>query len=121
VIKGEEAAESESDVEVNDASVDSPRKRQKLQSSNGDSSYLRLPRPDHPIWGREGIMHGICYAISINGRRSPQLDSRYKNEQRAANVLGSNGLTVGAWFPLQLVALFKGAHGSAQAVSALDY
>ena len=116
-IEDDDADESGGDVQVNEMRVNSPKKRQRLQSSNGDSSYLRLPRPDHPIWGRQGIMHGICQAISINGRRSPQLDPRYDNEKRPANVLGHNGLTVGAWFPLQLVALFKGAHGSAQAVS----
>ena len=115
VIRNEEAAESDSDAKV--SGVRAGRKRKRTRSSNGDPNYLQLPRPDHYIWGLEGIMHGICYARSINGRRSPQLDPRYKTEQRAANVPGHNGLTVGAWFPLQIVALFKGAHGHAQAVS----
>jgi len=74
-------------------------------------STVRVPRDDHPIYGVNGIMHGIL--IKKGKRKSEILDRRYL--QRSAKVYGRNGLSVGAWFATRLVALFRGAHGSTQA------
>ena len=54
-------------------------------------------------------MHGVVLKISSR-RRDYILDSRYP--KRDAKVFGHNGLDVGQWWPMQIVALFNGAHGS---------
>jgi hypothetical protein len=71
---------------------------------------MRLPRPGHPIWGLHGIMHGV--AIKPGRRTSYALDPRYLASKRNPKVFGHNGLTPGAWWPFQIVALFHGAHGA---------
>ena len=114
VTKRESAAESESDVPVSDESAGKKRKR--ARSPNGDrpnKGIAKLPSPDHPIWGEHAISHGLYRMTSINGRKTPALNKRYN--QRPANVFGHNKIKVGAWFPLQLAALFNGAHGKSQA------
>ncbi|KAK3306108.1 PUA-like domain-containing protein [Chaetomium strumarium] len=67
----------------------------------------RLPPPNHPIWGVNGIMHGMM--------RSPAArytwDPRYRHQRRDCRVFGHNGLAPGAWWPLQALACFHGAHG----------
>lgn len=68
--------------------------------------------PNHPIYGLNGIMHGVCRQEKGAGW---MLDKRYTAEKRRADVFGHNGLQVGDWFPTQLVALFKGAHGMSMA------
>ncbi|KAK2003000.1 YDG/SRA domain-containing protein [Colletotrichum falcatum] len=73
-----------------------------------------IPTPrDHPIWGVHGIMHGI--ALRPGERLTYILDPKYTDEKRPANVHGHNGLQVGDWFPSQLSALFRGAHGHSNA------
>lgn len=52
-------------------------------------------------------MHGV--ALKVGPRRVYAIDTRYP--QRDAKVYGHNGLEVGSWYPMQLVALFHGAHG----------
>lgn len=71
---------------------------------------MRLPPASHPIWGTQGIMHGV--ALQPGRRISYVLDHRYLSSKRDAKVFGHNGLTPGAWWPLQIVALFNGAHGA---------
>jgi hypothetical protein len=72
------------------------------------ATTIRLPSPQHPIFGTEGIMHGV--ALKINAQRNNYvLDLRY--QKRDAKVYGHNGLEVGSWWPMQLLALFHGAHG----------
>lgn len=72
------------------------------------------PPADHPIWGVGGILHGLTPVEgSTRRRRAMILDSRY--QQRRANIHGSNGLSLGQWFPNQHSALFHGAHGHSQA------
>lgn len=75
---------------------------------------LLLPPANHPIWGVNGIMHGVAPKVTSGGSkiRAYQLDRRYAHEKRSATVFGDNGLQVGAWFANQLVALFHGGHGS---------
>lgn len=70
---------------------------------------LRPPPTSHPVFGTSGIMHGVVPKISSR-RKNYILDSRYS--KRDAKVFGHNGLTVGDWWPMQLLALFHGAHGA---------
>ncbi|KAK4235570.1 PUA-like domain-containing protein [Achaetomium macrosporum] len=66
-----------------------------------------LPPANHPIWGVNGIMHGVVMASPGNY----PFDPRYKYQKRNARVFGHNGLAPGAWWPIQALALFHGAHG----------
>ena len=114
-VKRESENDNESDTEVNNQSDGRESKKRKLSTQDAEkSTKLLLPPANHPIWGLNGIMHGICYSQS-QGRKSQQMDRRYKHKQRRADTIGDNGLEVGQWFPSQLAALFRGAHGSAQA------
>lgn len=70
---------------------------------------LRSPHANHPIFGINGIMHGVVQKVSSR-RKDYILDSRYP--KRDAKVFGHNGLTIGDWWPMQLLALFHGAHGA---------
>jgi hypothetical protein len=105
---------------------------------------IRLPPPNHPIWGQSGIMHGIgkskqpppldgegeALAVSCLpclGDRSRALTYTTavtqngkkkldpRGPRRSAKVPGHNGLDIGAWFPTRLSALVDGAHGASQA------
>lgn len=59
-------------------------------------------------------MHGIALGTNLRTRRkSKVIDKSYQS--RRADVFGHNGLTPGDWFPVQLCALFRGAHGAPQA------
>ncbi|KAI0112358.1 PUA-like domain-containing protein [Hypoxylon sp. NC0597] len=68
-----------------------------------------LPPPDHPIFGEDGIMHGIIIFRSPSGRKTYRLNPHVP--KRSAKVFGHNGIPVGTWFANQLVALHRGAHG----------
>lgn len=67
------------------------------------------PPKDHPIFGINGIMHGLVMKRTPK-RKEFVLDQRYPKKD--AKVFGHNGLSVGTWFPKQHLALFNGAHGS---------
>ncbi|KAI1779243.1 PUA-like domain-containing protein [Hypoxylon cercidicola] len=69
-----------------------------------------LPPPDHPIYGEQGIMHGIMIVKGPSGRRTYRLNP--KIAKKSAKVFGHNGIAVGTWFANQLVALHRGAHGA---------
>ncbi|KAK0625089.1 PUA-like domain-containing protein [Bombardia bombarda] len=71
---------------------------------------IRLPPVDHPIWGINGIMHGL--ALTSSTRTVVYLDPRYISEKRSAKVHGHNGLKPGDWWPFQRAAHFHGAHGA---------
>lgn len=88
----------------------SPRTTQ--ESSRGGYRD-KQPPASHPIWGEEGIMHGMALRISDRGGRSKILNTKLR--KRSADVFGHNKLQVGQWFPSQMVALFNGAHGHPQA------
>ncbi|CRK40253.1 hypothetical protein BN1723_005166 [Verticillium longisporum] len=75
-----------------------------------DTETLRLPHRAHPIFGRNGIMHGLF--ITGSKRKTYGINPIYKNEQRDSSPIGDNGLTAGDWWPLQSAAVFNGAHGS---------
>ncbi|KZL74849.1 ydg sra domain-containing protein [Colletotrichum incanum] len=84
------------------------------QPTTSDSNGVTIPPPrNHPVWGRNGIMHGL--AVRPGDRYTTALNPIYSNEKRPANVRGHNGLQVGDWFPSQLSALFHGAHGHSNA------
>ncbi|KAK4171033.1 hypothetical protein QBC36DRAFT_316171 [Triangularia setosa] len=75
---------------------------------------IRPPPPGHPIYGRDGIMHGIiCY-------RSPKKGLIYKlnpscsHEKINAALIGEGNLKPSDWWPLQTVAVFHRAHGESQ-------
>ncbi|KAK4145110.1 PUA-like domain-containing protein [Dichotomopilus funicola] len=66
-----------------------------------------LPPPNHPSWGVNGIMHGVY----LQGAHTYLFDPRYVGQRRDALQHGHNGLTPGDWWPLQVVAVYNGAHG----------
>lgn len=82
-------------------------------TSTQTTATVRLPPEDDPIWGLEGIMHGV--APKFGKIKTFVIDRRFLNEKRSANVFGHNGLEPGDWFPNQLVALFHGGHGARMA------
>lgn len=74
---------------------------------------IRIPRRRHPIFGDNGIMRGITLSVNPNGKgKAYVLNPTYISERRDPNVAGHNGIAVGTWFPFQIMALYKGAHGS---------
>ena len=89
--------------------------RRASSSSNGTggngtgTSIVHLPPASHPIWGINGIMHGIMM-VRHKTQTSYQFNPRYITQKREAKVFGHNNLLPGAWWPLRHVALFHGAH-----------
>ncbi|KAI6085268.1 PUA-like domain-containing protein [Hypoxylon rubiginosum] len=69
-----------------------------------------VPPSDHPIYGEEGIMHGVLTLRTSTGRKVYRLNPLIP--QKRATVFGHNGIPVGTWYANQLVALHRGAHGS---------
>lgn len=113
----EESTEDEDDSTSRDDETPDPKKSRPSSSTPArrDSkadivpTTIRAPPPNHQIFGKNGIMHGVVLKINPS-RRDYILDSRY--QKRDAKVYGDNGLEPGDWWPLQIVALFHGAHGS---------
>lgn len=99
-----------------DAPTDAKRRKSSVSSvsarrdSKQDivSANVKLPSASHPIFGENGIMHGLVLSITPR-RRSYIICPLYT--QRDAKVFGHNGIEVGSWWPMQLAALFNGAHG----------
>ncbi|KAK5162899.1 uncharacterized protein LTR77_011060 [Saxophila tyrrhenica] len=110
-VKKEVKRESDSDSAVEGS--ESPPKRARASAPGYTTSHL--PPPQDPLWGLNGIMHGIAIRTGADGRRSNFTDPRYKREKREAKVFGHNGLENGAWYPFRLNAIFHGAHGASQA------
>ncbi|TLD18579.1 hypothetical protein PspLS_10235 [Pyricularia sp. CBS 133598] len=82
-------------------------------TSQPELPKILYPPRDHPFYGVSGIMHGVLAGKPSSGARFRYtLDPRLAKKN--AQVVGHNGLVPGDWFPKQLVALFKGAHGSSQ-------
>ena len=115
VVKDEVAIKRESEDELmEDVEPQPKRRRTSKKSDTKDTSLvnvIRRPPPSHPIWGTGGIMHGVALKRGADGKNTKVLNDQYL--KRDAKVYGSNGQRVGDWYPFQLVALFKGAHGSA--------
>ncbi|TPX08579.1 uncharacterized protein E0L32_009918 [Thyridium curvatum] len=107
---GQEAAEEASASAATPSSSNSaagPSKAQKKEATA--PPRIRYPARNHPIFGEDGIMHGAIIKHSAK-TKTYLLDDRYQATD--AKRYGHNGLTVGAWFPIQLVAMFNGAHGA---------
>lgn len=102
-------AEDEQDLPMSSSTT--PRTRS--PTSEGTSN-VRAPPADHPIWGVNGVMHGLMMKQGAKGIIY-LFDQRYKSEKRDARVFGHNGLTPGDWWPLLRVAIFHGAHGHVMA------
>jgi hypothetical protein len=115
--KGEVVEESTDDESLTGGNDDTGLDAKRRRSSSGAQgsgaiivpATIRAPPADHPIFGMRGIMHGVVLKIS-NRRKDYVLDSRYPKHD--AKVYGHNGLEVEQWWPMQIVALFRGAHGS---------
>jgi hypothetical protein len=69
--------------------------------------------------GLEGIMHGVAYKVRFledgSHRRTLVYDERYRSTRKSPKVIGHNDIAPGTWYPYQLVACFRGAHGHHQA------
>ncbi|EJT79924.1 hypothetical protein GGTG_05006 [Gaeumannomyces tritici R3-111a-1] len=80
----------------------------------GDVDLARVtvgfPCDEDPVWGLHGVMHGILRTAAPRVQYTP--DPRFVHEKRSCHVFGHNGLVPGDWWPLQKVALYRGAHGS---------
>lgn len=72
-------------------------------TERGAISPRDIPPPNHPIFGDNGVMHGIMI------RKRYCLDGRFPVKN--CSVAGHNGRLVGDWWPLQICALRDGAHG----------
>lgn len=117
--KGEVIEESTDDEDsvTTSSDAESGHKRRKSSSASATQGSgaiivpgkIRAPPKDHPIFGEDGIMHGVVLKMSSH-RKDYVLNSRYTKTD--AKVFGHNGLDVGQWWPMQIVALFNGAHGS---------
>ncbi|KAM3086928.1 hypothetical protein ACMFMG_001046 [Clarireedia jacksonii] len=76
------------------------------RSKDETSELIRPPPPDHPIWGRNGIMRGL-----MTNRSSTKLNPAYQDKVDF-KVYGHNSLNSGDCWPKQIAALRDGAHGS---------
>ena len=70
---------------------------------------IRRPNPNHPIYGVNGIMHGIL--VDRSGKMITYKLDDSQPPHRSGKVFGHNGLANGQWWPLQICALRDGAHG----------
>ncbi|KAF2769737.1 hypothetical protein EJ03DRAFT_261966, partial [Teratosphaeria nubilosa] len=74
---------------------------------------IRIPPTNHPIYGINGIMHGVAVRINAGKtKRSDCINPKYTHQVKSSNVCGHNGLELGAWFPRKFAAKFHGAHGT---------
>ncbi|KLU90472.1 hypothetical protein MAPG_10326 [Magnaporthiopsis poae ATCC 64411] len=106
----------ESQDEDANAQRSAPVVRRRSRTGDGDgvdfaAVTVGFPSDDDPVWGLHGAMHGILRTATPRVQYS--LDPRFVHEKRSCHVFGHNGLRPGDWWPLQKVALYRGAHGSA--------
>lgn len=97
-----------SEDEDGSAAIPTQASSSMLQSLGAEN--VRLPPASHPIWGTQGIMHGL--ALKRGPRKVHCLDERYLDKKREFKVFGHNGLEPGAWWPYQKLAHYHGAHGA---------
>ena len=110
--------ESDDDTALNDVPVarkSHKRPKSPTKSSPKAAGTILQPPPDHPIWGKNGIMHGIALCLQSNGSLSKKLNPALFDQKKDFRIRGHNGLKPGQWFPNRLAALFAGAHGHSQA------
>jgi hypothetical protein len=121
---GQKPREIESYVEMEDDDGDSESAgspsssggaMRRKSSAQGSKGVTKLPPPDHPIWGLDGIMHGVARRLGEGGTQSLCVNPAYKHLRKSAQVHGHNRILIGAWYPYRMVTLFHGAHGTSQA------
>ncbi|KAK6824825.1 YDG/SRA domain-containing protein [Apiospora arundinis] len=111
--------------EDEDWSEDLPEVQEEISTSstNGTASNnaneeaaaveIRVPSARDPLFGTNGIMNGVIATRNPAGRKVHMLNPLLPH--RSSKEFGHNGLQVGQWFPMRLVALHHGAHGASQA------
>ncbi|KAK4443330.1 E3 ubiquitin-protein ligase UHRF1 [Podospora aff. communis PSN243] len=107
-----EQSESEEETAPN-LSSSTAQSAAATRRGNEETAIALFPPPQHPIWGISGIMHGLGRKVNKVGAYSYVSDPRYVSEKRDFKVFGDNQLQPGDWWPMQRLALFHGAHGSA--------
>ncbi|KAM3417214.1 hypothetical protein BST61_g5474 [Cercospora zeina] len=113
--------EDSSESDSSSSETATPAKRRKTSSTEAKrlkvtGGYRGIQPPaDHPIWGKDGIMHGLALRLKSDGSFSKALNPLYENEKRDPKVHSHNGIEVGQWYPIRLAAVFAGAHGASQA------
>ncbi|KAK7920783.1 hypothetical protein PG985_008805 [Apiospora marii] len=126
VAKWEEEDWSEDRAEADDQSTGPPQpqpQQASAPSSRGATSnnaneeapavQISIPGARDPLFGTNGIMHGVISTRNAVGRRVYMLNPRLPHQ--SSKVFGHNGLSVGQWFAMRFVALHHGAHGASQA------
>ncbi|KAK0672205.1 PUA-like domain-containing protein [Cercophora samala] len=113
--QGDEGYASDISTDAAQSPVVSPRSPGRASGGDRAVGVSVIPQPpvNHPIYGRAGIMHGIVCYRSRKGL-TYKLNPGYRHEKVNAAFIGEGHLTPGDWWPLQLVALFHGAHGRSQ-------
>ena len=125
VAKWEDEDWSEDRAEPEDQSTGQQQQRpQASASSTSDAAsnkvneeapavQIRVPGARDPLFGTNGIMYGVISTRNAADRRVYMLNPRLPHQ--SSKEFGHNGLSVGQWFPMRLVALHHGAHGASQA------
>jgi hypothetical protein len=109
---GVEVAEDGSSEEEGATPVSPTHRR---RESAGVARTTHIPPPNHPIWGVNGIYHGLARKVNLEtGFRATVFNPNLLHLKKDPKQFGHNGLEVGQWFPSQLSALFHGAVGSSQ-------
>ncbi|TGJ84874.1 hypothetical protein E0Z10_g3886 [Xylaria hypoxylon] len=82
---------------------------QPLSAGASTIDEIQLPLANDPIFGVAGIMYGVI--VDTSGKRK---DYRLRVDlaRKSPKVYGHNDIALGSWFPLQINALFWGAHGA---------
>jgi hypothetical protein len=91
-----------------DTTIVSPKGRKR--SKDETVELIKPAPPNHPIWGRNGIMRGLM----TNGS-STKLDPAYPDKVDF-KVYGNNNLHNGDCWPKQIAALRDGAHGKTPSI-----
>ncbi|RYP79430.1 hypothetical protein DL770_006667 [Monosporascus sp. CRB-9-2] len=73
------------------------------------TTQVVLPARNDPIFGEGGILYGVYKTRGPKGGITYTVNGAIK---RNAKVFGHNGIAPGTWYPLQIVALARGAHGA---------
>jgi len=103
----DEVEEETADIQV--APTVSAASSTTTNTSEPATASIRAPPRDHPIFGLNGIMHGVV-VVKTPKTTTYRIDTRYRAQN--AKVFGHNNIAPGTWYPMQIVALFNGAHGS---------
>ncbi|KAK7977892.1 hypothetical protein PG988_005382 [Apiospora saccharicola] len=114
----EDRAEPEDQPAAQQQQASTPARATRGAASNNANEEapaveIKIPGARDPLFGTNGIMHGVISTRNAAGRRVYMLNPRLPHQ--SAKAFGHNGLSVGQWFPMRFVALHHGAHGASQA------